>query len=236
MSHSKFGLRTFGLCLLATLSLMAVTATGAQANGHWFVNLVLLNGNIGVDALEGIDVSLVSTFGAGSTAIKILCGKLLVHNGIQSSNGSGSGTLLFSSCVTYINNVLKPNCNPVGTIESNVKSLLIKHNNDSYILFSPNTELVFTTIILGELCAAGEELEVTGHVVAECGKLGASETWTHEDCENEKVEHEIRQVPSALLLFGDALELGGRAASLSGDAKLILKSPHHNVKWGGVAF
>jgi hypothetical protein len=234
MSHSKFGLKALGLCLLAALSVMAFAATGAQAKGHWFVNLVLLTKTIKVEALEGIDALLLSTFGAGNTPIEILCSKILVDDGLLFSDGSSLGLLLFSNCQTFLKKEATPtkNCKPLEPIDANVVNLLIHHNKKTYILFSPKTK-AFTTLHLGELCAAGENIEVTGSNVAECGLL-LENLWHLEDCAVEKVQHEIREAPAGLFP-SDLLSFGLRPAHLDGDVKLVLGGEHALEKWGGLA-
>jgi hypothetical protein len=244
MSQRMFGLRAFGLCLLVVISVMALGASGAQAKGHWFVNLELLTKTVEVEALKSIDVSLVSTFGAGNTPIKILCGAVLIHDGLLFSGGGGLGEILLSSCATYLKNEAEPtkNCKPLEPMVVKVQTLLVSHNGDTYISFSPHDgTLKFTTLHLGELCAAGENIEKSGHIMAECGRLDAG-VWTHEDCEAETLEHEIRQVPNSATLFLDKekksthlLKYGGRIASLEGEVKLALKGAHIVHKWGGLA-
>jgi hypothetical protein len=236
MSHSKLGLKVLVPCLLAVLSAMALTAAGAQAKGHWFVNLALLTKTIRVGALEPIDGLLLSTFGAGNTAIEILCSKVLVHDGLLFSDGSSLGEILFSKCATYLKKEGTPTdiCKPLEPILAKVKNLLIHHSNDTYILFSAHSGLVLVILHLGDLCPAGEEIVVSGHAVAECGLL-LEGLWHHEDCSNEKVEHEIRQAPDGLFSASDKLSYGIRAASLHGDGKLVLDGEHVGQKWGALA-
>jgi hypothetical protein len=52
MSQRMFALKALGLCLLGVLGVMGVGASGAQAKGHWFVNLVLLTKTMEVEALK----------------------------------------------------------------------------------------------------------------------------------------------------------------------------------------
>lgn len=233
MSHGKLGIKTLGLCLLAALSAMAVIAAGTQANpGHVYVDLVLLDATVGVEALKAVDITLLSTFGAGNTPINVRCTQILVHDGLLFTNGSGKAEILLSNCDTLISGLVKANCKPTNEpITAKVKSLLIHHTNDTYVLFSPQVGLVFTTLNLGEMCAAGENVEITGHAVVECGLLGAGSSWAHEDCNVEKIEHQIRQAPGALF-SGDQLKFGSKVATLDGDIELVANGNHLNKKWG----
>jgi hypothetical protein len=239
MSHSKFGLKALGLCLLAALSVMAFAATGAQANGHWFVNGELLKTTIGVESLELEHTQLLSKFGL--TAVAILCEKILVHDGLLFSDGSSLGELLFSkNCKTELNAKVTENCKPLEPIVAEVKNLLIKHpeptkDPKSYILFSPHDSLTFATLHLGALCAIGQNIEVKGNVVAECGVLNTG-VWTQLDCAQEKVEQRIREVQSKTLFPNDVLKFGVNPALLDGDVGLVLSGTHAGGSWGGLAF
>lgn len=229
MNHSKLGTKALGLCLLAALSVMAIAAAGAQAKGHLFVNLQLLNSEVEFEALEPVHGVMLTTFGGGETPLQILCEEGEVHDGLLSTEGSGTGEVLISKCRTLISSLIKANCKPLEPIVAKVKGLLIHHNGDTYILASPQSGLTFTTLHLGELCAVGENIEITGHGVAECGLLSGG-SWTHEDCSVEKVEHEIQQAPA--VLFSDGLKFGTRSAIVDGDIGIVTKGSHVGQKWG----
>jgi hypothetical protein len=237
MSHSKFGLKALGLCFLAALSVMAVTAVAAQANnGHIYVNLTLLTETVQVrEATKNTTGTLLSTFGAGETPIAITCTAILVHDGLLFTDGSSLGEILFSSCSTSISGLLKANCKPLEPIVAPVKNLLLHHNGDTYILFSPKSGTVFTTLHLGELCAAGEEVEVTGNLKAECGSLlGVTPLWHHEDCNVHKVTQTIQQAPAALFP-NHKLSFGSKVATLDGHVGLIAIGNHLNGSWAAEA-
>lgn len=68
MSHAKFGPKVMGLCLLATLSLMAITAAGPRRSRDISnVDLALLTTTVEIEALKSIQGVFLSTFGAGGT-------------------------------------------------------------------------------------------------------------------------------------------------------------------------
>jgi hypothetical protein len=238
MMSTKLGLKAFGLCLLAALSVMAFAAAAAQANpGHvWVVDsngtLLLLQTTVGIEALKPIDGILLSTFGAGETPIAILCTAILIHDGLLFTDGTSLGEVLFSSCATSISGLVKANCKPLEPIVAKVKNLLLHHNGDTYILFSPKVGLVFTTLHLGELCAAGENIEISGHLKAECGLLLGTPTplWHHEDCNVHKLQHELQQAPLALFP-NHHLKFGSKIATLHGDVKVVTNGSHAGLKW-----
>jgi hypothetical protein len=234
MSHNKFGLKALGLCLLAALSVMAFAATGAQAKGEWKVNGVKLTTDIGVEALALEHSELLSTFGF-NTKIQILCENVTVKDGLLFPDGSSLGELEFSkNCQTRTSLTLQENCKPLEPIVAKVRNLLIHHNGDTYIRFTPHDALTFATLHLGALCAAGTNIQVKGSAVAECGLLVGG-VWSHEDCNVEKDEHEIREVPGTTLFPSDRLKFGQNPASLHGDIGLILNGAHAGGTWSGQA-
>jgi hypothetical protein len=232
VEDKRSGVRVLGIsCFIITLGLLMATAISAHAKGHWFV---VLTHTLTVGAKEeGNDFQLLATFGVGETPIGVLCSKIKIDNGLLFADGSGSGELLLSSCQTLISGLVKANCKLLEPATVKVKSLLLHHSNDTYILFSPTSGAIFTTLHLGELCAPGEEVEVTGQAVAECGVL-LEASWDHEDCSAENVTHEIRQA-SAELFTEHKLNFGSKAATLDGDASLSLTGIYAGMNWGALA-
>lgn len=229
MQKRIFELKTSGLYLfLAALSIMAFTAADARGEGHVFVDLELLTETVEVEALKPIDGTLLTTFGVAK--VDILCEAILLHDGLLFSDGSSLGEVLFSSCATVISGLTKANCKPLEPIVLKVKNSLTSHNGDTYILVSPKSGLVLTILHFGELCAMAENVEITGHFVAECGLLSEG-SWSHEDCATETQEHEVRQA-SAGLFQGHQIKFGARSISLDGEIKLNTAGNHANLKWG----
>jgi hypothetical protein len=231
MNPTKLGVKTPRRGLLASLVIAALFASSAQAHpGHVYVNLQLLNLTVAVEALKAITGTLLSTFSFNSK-IELHCDEVLVHDGLLLTDGSGVGELLFTNCETLINLALAKTCEPLEPIVAGVKSLLLHHNGDTYILVAPDIGTVFTIAHLGALCPAGQNVQISGSVVAECGLLGGGGSWNHEDCSVQMVEHEFRQVPAGLFP-GHNLLFGTRAASLDGDAEVIVDGDHKGNKWG----
>jgi hypothetical protein len=220
---------------MAALGLMAVTAAGAQAKGDWRVNGVTTTGTIGVLGVvdPGSDFTLLSSFGASNTPIAILCKTLTTDDGLLFVGGGSLATLLFTACETFLKSppeLSKP-CKPAEPIVAKVKDLLILHNGKTYDLFSPDEGTTFATIKLGEECAAGENVPVTGSLVAQC--LWNNGGVTTIGCEHEEVSHLIEQAPAALFP-SDTLSFGTHAASLDGAANLHLGAPNVNALWSGL--
>jgi hypothetical protein len=235
MSHSKLGPKALGLWLLTTLSVMALVATSAQAKGHVFVNLQLLNSEVEFEALKPIHGELLSTYGLfNQFKLQVLCGEILLHDGLLAMDGSSSGQALFSNCQTKLQLETNKNCKPLEPIVAKFKTLLIHHNGDTYILISPQAGSAFTTIHLGPLCPIGQNIEVRDHLIAECGRLVWLEFsfphWKHEDCNIEYIEQEIRQAPNGLFP-SHTLKFGNRLALLDGDINLATKGVHEGLKW-----
>jgi hypothetical protein len=230
MNYRKLGLKALGLCLLSALSAMAFAAVAA---GHVYVNLTLLTETVQIrESAKNTTHTLLTTFGAGETPLTKTCTAILIHDGLLFTNGGGLAELLFSSCSTSISGLVKANCKPLEPIVVKVKTSLVHHNGDTYILFSPHTGTIFTTLHLGELCAAGEEVELTGSFTTECGSLLGSPTalWHHEDCNVHKVTQTI-QPASAALFPSHKLSFGSKVMTLDGHLGLVTTGPHEGGSW-----
>lgn len=236
--RTTHGLKALGLCLLGALSLLAVTAAGAQAKGDWRIagsNTTATKQVSGV-VDPGKDFTLKSEIGSPAKPIKILCKTLQTDDGLlfAGETGTALAELLFTECETIINSVVQGACKPDEPILAKISATLIKHTTDSktYILFSPDGGTNFTEIRLGALpkseCAFGPVVPVSGNLVAAC--LHGSPAVT--GCENEETTHLIEEAAAGL--FSDALSFGTHAATLEGSAVLSLpESPTSN--WSGLA-
>jgi hypothetical protein len=215
-----------GLCLFAALGLAAISAAGAQAepNAHVYVNTVLLNTTIGVKVESEKHTLLLSTVGKTNTPIEILCTKASVDDGLINS-GVVTGNLLFAECSTFLNKDPKASepCKPKEPIEANVKGLLFLHNGHNYLLVSPASGTVFTTLNLGEECSVGEKFEVEGNAVIEdCNSL--------HDLGVEQEVHLIQQASSALFP-SHGLKFGKHVANIHGSANVTLTGVHAGLPW-----
>ncbi len=246
MTHRKHGLGVIGLCLVAALGLMAFAAS-AQAKGTW-----KHNGAAITDATAKIvgekDSALFKLLSkVGNTPIHITCEKLTVSEGLLLLEGKSTGKLEFSeNCKFFTLNggvaVEIKTCKPLEPIVAKVKDLLFKHLGDekTYDLFSPaDGTLNFTSIHLGEECAFGLSIPVTGHAVIEGCKPVSPEAETN-GFETEVVKHLIQQAPENVALwtgsFKNGLFFGVNPATIDGSEwlKLDPAGTLAGQKWSGV--
>lgn len=227
MKRRKQGLSVIGLCLIAALGLMAI-AGSAQAKGAWRSGGVVLTSGTIVSEKDSIEYVLLSK--SGTTPIEILCEKLILAEGKLEAEGKGTGKLEFSeNCRFLAKGVVQSSCKPAESITSKVKILLFEHLADkkTYALMSPaDGTLKFTTLKLGEECAFGQSIDLTGHAVLE-------------DCQglfsNDQAKHLIQPSQSSTLFtatgFQNALKYGANPASLDGSLWLKLTT---GANWGAV--
>jgi len=240
MSHGKYGLRAFGLTIVAALGLMAFMAAGAQAN--W----LYLEGGVAHELTSNELVEVTKHSADGTLLIEgvnasILCQKiqgndLLLIPG-NATTATATGKVAFSECVTLEKSTGKEvkNCNPLNQpIEAAGKAKVILHTNgQNYVLFEPEAGKPFTTIKFGELCALIETSNVTGSLVAECGELNASSVFVQEDCKIHQVKHLLRQAPEALFP-SDILKFGAHKATIDGIVAAELAGVgHKGQSWSG---
>jgi hypothetical protein len=226
MTHKKYGFRVIGLCLVAALGLMAFAAS-AQAKGLWAHNGADITENPAKIVGEKDSEEFVLASKSGATPIKVLCKKLVVNEGKLLLEGKSTATLEFSECqfLTGTPGTVQPSCKPLEPIVSKVKDLLFKHlaNEKTYDLFSPaDGTLNFTTLHLGEECAFGQLVPITGHAVIEgCKPAGEAN-----GLETEAIKHLIQQAPENTALWTGSFKNGlfyeGNAAKIEGSEWLKL--------------
>jgi len=187
MNRSKNRFRALGLCTMV-LGLMAFSTASAQAElkNHWQVNGTVVSGAashaVEVEKIENETASLLTTI--NKTSVKFLC-KSAKLNGVSliTEGKLTEGTVTFHSCVTYLNGVLSPPCEPFtgankGLIVSEKgKGLLALHEGQLLTVITP-VGVNFGTIFLGEECAIGEEVPVTGKLTLKDTEVGVEKT-TH---------------------------------------------------------
>jgi hypothetical protein len=241
MSHSKHALRTLGLCLLAALCLMAFAAASAPATTGWLesgsfiTSTTKIHAAIHPLAIGVKHVKLDATIGI-STLVEKLCETLATEDGLIFPGGGATGTvtLKFTNCDTFINGILAPACKPVEPIVAKTRFTAILHFNDdkkTYILFEPQEFFKpFATITLKEECALGEKVPITGAVVAEClnSKLEKN-TASTDYCLESTVHHYIQEAPHNLFA-PDELLYGSKRMLLLGIADVLLTNAANT--WG----
>ena len=141
-----------------------------------------------------------------------------------------------------------PSCNPesqpiVAGGLALIKLLALTQNGTllNVVLFEQTNEKTpFATIKLSESCALAFTSNVTGSVVAECGKLEPVNTFVQVDCGVSSVAH-LLQAPAQTTWWEsngagghkaveDKLKFGANAATLGGIASVELES---GITWAG---
>ncbi len=229
MALSRLRFKLFGLCALA-LGTMAFAGSAAQAEvgANWRVNGVNVNSTllpeIQVKEVENNTISLLFTLKSG-TKVEILCtSMLLVGAKLHIEGKVDLFKIILHGCLTKLNGVVSKNCEPFsgaskGLIETlGLTGLIILHLGSGLLRITPE-DGVFTHVLLGELCAIGEEL-------LEKGVL------TLKDCTNsfsvEQVDHLFEQGPLT------ELTMAGVPTTLDGSFLIRLVGPHLGLKWSGL--
>jgi hypothetical protein len=253
MSHSKHGLRAFGLCLLAALGLTAFAAASAQATTGWLESGAFIGATKTIHAvihplahelLGGKKHAVLDTTIGVEPVKKVekLCETLTTEDGLIFAGAAAEGliTLKFTNCKTFIDGVLNGPCKPLEPIVAKTKFRAILHttgDKKTYILFEPHTaNTPFTTIVLHE-CLLGEKVPITGDLVAEClnSKLEKNTALT-DYCLEDAVHHYIQEAPHKLFELGAGtgkfheLKFGIRLALLLGIADVLLSASGNT--WG----
>jgi len=245
MSHGKYGLKAFGLAIVAALGLMAFMAVGAQAN--W----LYLEGGVAheLTSNELVEVTKHSSDGTlliEGVNIQFLCqtitgGDVLLEPG-NATTANATGKVEFGTCTAIEKSTGKEaaKCNPINQpIKAAGKAKIFLHTNgQNYVLFEPNKNAKgelepFAVIEVSELCALTETSKVTGSLVAECGELNASSVFVQEDCKNHQVKHLLRQAPEALFPT-HILKYGTHKSTIDGIAAAELAGVgHKGQSWSG---
>jgi hypothetical protein len=241
MTHALYRRSALGMCLVAALGLMAVTATGAQAVEGWLVE--------GASALDRTPIHaaihpLKATgkkhivFLVPAQRLEILCSELFSDDGLLIQNTLLLIKLSLKGCETFSNEKAVPLCNPVGSIDLIFLGHLFLHGElkkSTYILFEPDIWSEFGTIFFNESCALAKTEPVTGSFVAEClnEKLQTNGETGLDNCLQELVHHLIQQAPEKLF-EKDVLRIGGSQALIDGIFDFLLSGEKNKGKtWSG---
>jgi hypothetical protein len=242
MSLRKHGLKAFGLSLLAALSLMAVSAAGAQASGEFLVETTLGSGVYHTFTQHGISLETVTGgFEPGVVGVltitglgtEIKCTGVTPEGGTVHLGGLVTGSLLYTGCTALESAAPleelpcevedKGGDNAVGKIKTNaLHGLVILHGtpSETYVLVKPAAAGPFVVILLlGAECAVAGEYPVTGQqmlLVAAGDALNVL----------------VNPINNATLFPTDILKFGIRTATLSGSANLRLTGALADDKWG----
>jgi hypothetical protein len=229
MHRSRTGLRVVGLCLTATVALMAFAASAqAEAGANWRVKGVNVNGTLlpelQIKEIENKTASLLLTT-KGGTKFELLCTTAALSGAKLTTSGSiTQSTVEFSNCTVKLNGEVSAPCKPgngTGIVKTNpVKGLLVLVSAGVPVVsFKPVSGEVLTVIELGVKCSIAESIEVKGVLnLKDCQSATSTEL----------TDHLIEEGP------GTTLTALGVKATLDGSALVHLVGAHAGLTWSGV--
>jgi len=212
MTRSRHAIASLGL-LVALLGVMAFGAGAAQAEegNHWKVGTnTLINDTLKpeviVEKIENETGSFLTEI--SKIKVKILCKEMKLKEVYLLANGRIShGLAYFHKCVLYLNEKLSAPCEPFseGTsgliVTDKFKGLLSLHEGELLALIEPALSAELATISVGEECAIGEEIPVTGKL-----------TILDPEISTNKLTHLIKEGPlSSLKGIGNPATIDGAA-------------------------
>jgi len=234
--------RAFGLSFIAALSLMALSAAGAQAANFFLIlnaaETILSN----LHATASAEVDLLGVLLVQKANFEISCHKFAVKEGLILTDGVAHAKLLFETClIDEIKNKITglltelPKCkvyesamdeelniNP-GNILAEGLILVIKHEftggSKIELLAHPKEAGGrFATLFFNELCPVPLESPISGLLTLEM-HLGG---------------HQVKQLlrESEVGLTLGSLSFLGSQAVLDGAVWVFLAGAHEGLKWG----
>jgi hypothetical protein len=234
MRNSKFGLRAFGLAIVAALGLMAFTAVAAQAEnlgppgvaGKFTVN------NLEALAKPGVTFEAnqenTGTLLVPGRGFDILCEKSVIVGEFKSSD-EALGSAQFTKCSTWVNVALglehkeKIPCTVVEPIEvKKGKILPKKHESAPYVLIEEDGEAFTEVKFSGTECTLPPTNKVTGSVV---GAIVAKTNNTKEPLI--EFSEEIQKLFQTSATVGDHLKYGTFEAYIDANTKVKLTDTEH---------
>lgn len=231
--------KALGLSLLAALSVMALSATGASA-GEVKGDVTLGANLLAAQQTVGAELALPahSSLLVPNLNFAIRCNTASLANGVinplVAGVTRGSGKVSFKECNAFEHKVPAEKDPLLGlpaltkcTIEGSpgaakgeivaeavIQIVRNKANGTAYVLVGPKEnekkEKVFTRIIFGPLCGALAEEEIEVTGSLVGESLGTA------------IKNAVKEAPEAIqLLFGDKLMFGTNQAFLDGEVKLF---------------
>jgi hypothetical protein len=245
MIRSRFSLLG---ALLAAIGLMAVFASAAQAEGVWLVLETPGGPHVGGAALEAekFEGSLENNTGAllsrvsFTARIAIKCTAVEIIDALLTTTGGvkEGAKVKFTGCTVLANGTdglrdeltkcgVHTGTAAAGTIETEPFHALLKlhelkssgEKHDTLLVVPDNEEELAVKLLMGNMCAIGEEIPVFGHLsFRDCGgdKKGLEHLLTHLITEFEPLD--------TLSLFEPEGGLGAWPAFLDGSANIKLAS------------
>jgi hypothetical protein len=194
----------------------------------WEVNGAKLGGSAEVQVEnDTAHTTILST--SGSSTVEILCGPIKLVGATLSGTGF-KGKIHYEECTTLLNGTTVNRCTPkspgasLGLIETNALNGLIELHEpkgevkEDVIEVTPESGTSFFTLVLGPLCAIGNEFSITGKLF-------------FKDCQSEllvnKLKHLFEEGPLSAFLFG------GNAMTFDGSFWMFLVGAHAGQTFSG---
>jgi hypothetical protein len=237
----RHGLKLFGVAMLAALSLMAVSAVGAQASEFWLNGTEFNKVPLNEESIDG-------TFGGGDLltagGLEIGCTDAVVDPTAGAkviAGGTAKIALLFNGCKVLNNKFcfVYEDLKEAGVLSTllgkehilaTADGTIIKHTDGKHYLLLQGLGkgLIFTEFdIHGELCPINQLVVIHGSTVVRLPD-GLTEQPNHE-----VVTVEPGELGEGHLFPKDQLFLGEEKAHLKGGIKgsVHLSGPHKNENW-----
>jgi len=249
MSLRKHGLKVLGLSFLTALSLMALSAGGAQAANFFLIlnaaETILSN----LHATASGEIDLLGVLLIPELNFEVSCHKFTVKEGLILTDGVAHVQLLFETClIDEIKNKVTglltelPKCKVyetamdeelnlnAGNILAAALILVIKHEFKVGEKTESKIELLahpkeaggrFATLFFNELCPVPLESPISGLLTLEA-HLGGHQV-------KQLLREALPNLTLGSLIFGSG---AGRPALLDGAAWVFLTGAHEGLKWG----
>src|SRR5262245_17456616 len=124
--------RAIGMCLMAVLGSLALTAGVVQAKGHFYVEInnqqILLQEIVGTLGEEDVMLKLL----VEKLNLEVLCGEFSTTEGLMKPEGSTLAMLHFGKCDALSISPLQQLACTVEVDTAKLKDLLILHNGKTY--------------------------------------------------------------------------------------------------------
>jgi hypothetical protein len=213
--------RHIGLWLVTFLLLMGIPAA-AYAEGNFRVEGKNITESKEIEVEKDTDFHFLYTTKSG-TKVKILCKDYSSTSSFLFVSGTFKLVLLYKTCEVYLNGELANGCTPKGSPEAKLKGGLILESGKTYGLVSPSEGTIFISFSLGEECAIGEKITVTGSAILE-------------DCsgsfETEVVKRLVKFPPP---FVADGVSVASAvSATIESSMWLKLKGPDTGKKWSAL--
>jgi hypothetical protein len=243
MKDGKFGLRAFGLAIVAALGLMAFSAVAAQAENLTDGGKAAEYSILGNPALVGKGQPISAALEKAEDGLAhglllveksnltILCSGLQLVGGLFESSVEALSEVKFTGCVAFnfAQSEKLTTCGIVSKAEGGEKEVIVasvkvlprKHEGESYLLIEPDIGTTLATIFFEK--EKGCPLILSNQIK---GTLGALVK------EKENTPELLTFNSLIQTLLGDKLTFGANPAIVDGNTVVVLSTEHLGCKFG----